>query len=408
MDSIQIKFKDTNGFIMKLLFCAIMWYKEVLQYRFFHFEYFFVLLGGMLTLFIAIDYSRYLSNNVTFRFPKPAVLMSLYVILTYLFGIVVSPVDFYHRKYGTIVIEFTLIMIFLCYFCITRKTYEFIIWNYIFIYIFMLAVFLIAPESVKLGGGLRYSFSKDLNPNSFAVGLSTGIWSILYMISRRKIKFILGISVCGTMLYAIFLSGSRKGFIGSILCISLWFLMYYIPLRGKNSRLSLFLKIVIVIFTIALMFFLLMPFFTTSSVGTRMKYIFSDESYLSRLDMYKYGFKLIKESPVFGYGFWGFANFYGLYSHSTVVEVLVSSGVPISILYFAAYIIIYKNLFIINKICKRNNLKDLIAARHFLIMFIMIFIYTVCVIHIYDLFTFINFGMIMTFNALENRKLKNL
>lgn len=395
---------DIYGFLIKVMICAIMWYKEVIQYKFYTGEYVFIILGVVLASLVVIDYSKNLKRHI-FRFPKALLYIISYIIFTFLFGTVTTPNAFYHNRYGIIMMGFALVMIFVYYYCITRRSYEFIIWNYLAIYIFMLIVFFAYPETVRSGGGIRYSFSKSLNPNSFAVGLSTGTWAILYFISQRKIKLLIGFPICGFMIYAIFLSGSRKGLIGTVLCIALWFVSYYIPLRGNNGILNVFIKIVVVITIIFAMILILLPYFSDSIISTRMQNIFKDDSYISRIQMYKYGIQLLKKSPLFGYGFWGFAIFYGVYSHSTIIECIVSSGIPISLIYFASYIEIFKNLFALDRLYKKKWNKNLIIIRHFLILFFMMVLYTVCVIHFYDLCYFINCGMITALYTLKKKKL---
>lgn len=402
-----VKITDIKGWIIKIIFCAILWYKEIVQYKYYSGGKIFFILGIMLSIMVFADYITTYKKEESIRIPKAAAYISLYVILTYFFGYVSSPLLYLHKNHGITIIEFCVIMLFVCYYGDTRKSVNFLVYNYVAIYSFMVISFLISPVPIKSGGGIRYSFSSSLNPNSFAVGLATGIWAILYLISQKKIKFIVGFPLCGIMMYAIFLSGSRKGFLGSLIVIILWFLLYYIPLSENKYSKSKFLKIFVTVASVFIMILILLPYFNNSSMTSRIQNIFLDDSYIARTNMYKMGIRYLKNSPLLGYGFWGFAYFYGVYSHSTIIEVLVSSGIPIAIIYFLSYFIIIYNLFSLNKNGKQMNKNDLIIIRQFIILFIMEVFYTVCIIHIYNLVSYVNFGMIIMSYTLCIKKKEN-
>ena len=405
--SVTLKIVDVKGFLMRFFFCAIVWYKDVIQQRYYYGGNVFLLLGFMLTCVIVMDYSLNATRLKAYRFPRAAVYIFVYIILTYFFGQVSSPLVYYHRNLGKTLVEFAFIMMFVCYYGTTRKTLDFLIWNYTAAYSFMLIVFLISPVPIESGGIIRYSFSEKLNPNSLAICFSTGIWSILYLVSKKKIKLIFGLPLCSAMLYGIFLSGSRKGFICAVICILLWFAFYYIPLSGSKYANSKFMKIFFSLIAIGLMLVILTPYFNGSMLFTRMQKIFLDDSYSSRVNMYEVGFKYIKQSPWLGYGFWGFAYFYGLYSHSTLIEVPVSSGVPIALIYFWSYVSITYNLRLANRQSKiHKNKYDIIVIRQYIILFAMQLFYTVCTIHIYDLSSYINFALIIMSYTLCEKDLK--
>ena len=119
---------DFYGVLMRVLLCSIVWYKEAIQNRYYRGSSVFLVLGALLTAVVFLDYFSkgkhgFLINGLAWRY-------LLYLGLTFVFGFVVAPNISNHISYGITVIEFSMIMAYICYYASTRGSVEFLVWNY--------------------------------------------------------------------------------------------------------------------------------------------------------------------------------------------------------------------------------------------------------------------------------------
>jgi len=393
----KLKITDTKGALMKSLLCIIVWYTDVIQMRYFEISNFLLFLGVLLAAILFLDYY---SNRSYWKKvePKWLLIMLGYILLTGLFGFFVSPRLSSHVSMTTTILEYYIIMFALCYYSITRENVDFFIWNYLIMYTFMTIVFIVSPQVSTQDLTFRYSFSATLNTNNFAIFLSVGIWSTLYMVSKRKIPKFMATGIVILMFYSILKTGSRKGFIVAAICIVAWYAMCYLPQKNNQNITMQIFKVLISIVVITFGYQIMSSIYQSSAVSTRMEFIFTDASSVERLNLYDLGWQYFKNSPVFGYGFGGFEILHGsTYSHSTLIEVSVSSGVFLSILYLGGYFNIWKNI----RYC-RNNAKMngdstlLLELNQALILFFMLLFNTIGISHIHYLGSFMCFGIIVS------------
>lgn len=385
--------QDLKGLLIKFLLCAILWYKDLIQV-YLPMGPMFLLLGVLLTVVVFMDNFSARGQHSLEKLPKASYLIFFYVILSFMFGLFVTPDLSSFLSNGFTVVEFMAIMMYVCYYARTRGSLDFLIWNYIVLYTVLCIIFMIAPVGVEEKGVIRYSISESVNPNSLSMDMAIGIWMTLLMVSRKKLHPTIGLPICAAMAYSCVMTASKKGFICLAIAIVLWTLFVFLPSDDpKNVRKKLF-RLLIVLAITAVAVRLLIPVLSKTAVFARFESMEDDMSTKLRRDMYAVGLEYLLSSPIFGYGFWGFLHFYGAYSHSTWVEVFVSSGIPLALLYFSSYLVILRGLiqrFLFNRKNRLNNT----SIKMYMILFVMEMFYTVCVIHIYNLTSFIMFGMLI-------------
>ncbi len=254
-------------------------------------------------------------------------------------------------------------------------------------------VFLISPVYY---GGQRYSISLTMNPNGLGMGLAAGIWSTLYHQQKKKVSLILSFLLIGLFVYCIFLTGSRKALIASAITIVLWVAFCFFPSLKEQEQHSAFISAVIIVILIVLAWRAFSVLYSGSMIADRMGKLLYETTEGNRSDMYRAGFNMLKSNPLFGLGFQGFKHEYGFYSHATLVEIPVSSGIIGSIIYFAVYFVSIRKTWRLYRLTK--GISEL-ASEHAKIRMIMVLwavmlFYTTCIIHQYQFDSFIIFGII--------------
>lgn len=394
-----IKIRDPRGILIKFLICVIIWYTEAIQTRFFVINNFLLLTAALLAVSVVWDVLQSGRKNFLNMIPKAGWLVIVYVLLTLVVGFIAAPVVSAHISRSIFVVEIMLIMVFVCYYCVSRETVDFLIKNYIFMSLFMCLLFVYEPQLYENSLD-RYSYSSTTNPNTFALILNTGMWAILYYVSRKKLNIAVGLGLCALYLYAIFLTGSRKGLISAAICLVCWFVLCYPLIPKGNIRKRLMYSVLVVILVCAGIA-ILKPLYAETSIAGRLKDLL-EEGDDSRNNLYRIGWELIRRSPWIGHGFWGFAYYHlDTYSHSTLIEIPVSSGIPLAMVYFYSYWDIFKNL------CKSKLASALhykVDMRQGLVMFAMLMFNVVCVIHIYTMTSLICFGIIMSLYTIWQKR----
>lgn len=396
--------QDLRGLLIKFLICAILWYKDLIQV-YLPMGPMFLLLGVLLTAVVLFDNYSAKGQHSLEKLPKASYLVFLYVLLSFMFGLIVTPNRSSFLSNGFTVVEFMVIMMYVCYYARTRGSLDFLLWNAIVLYFVICVFFLVAPVTVLEKGVKRYSISESVNPNSLSMNMAIGVWATLFMISSKKLHPALGLPICGAMAYACVMTASRKGFIGLAIAIVLWTLFVFLPSDDPKNVRKKVIRLLIVLAVVAVAIRLLLPVLEKTAVFTRFEGMGEDSSTRVRRNMYSVGLEYLKASPIFGYGFWGFQHFYGVYSHSTWVEVFVSSGIPLALLYFSSYLVILWGL-IHRYLFNRKNSMSNTSAKMYMILFTMEMFYTVCIIHIYNLTSFVLFGLLIM--AADRKQDRNL
>ena len=255
-------------------------------------------------------------------------------------------------------------------------------------------------------GGNRFSISKDVNPNGLGMAFATGIWAILFYQQKKKTPLIIVFSLIAAFAYCIIQTGSRKALIAACLTIVLWLVFcFFTGLKQKGIFYKIFAVIILAI-VIAVTVNEFISMYSGSVLATRMDSVLDEASEGKRSNLYQIGFEFFKTSPLFGLGFQGFKYYYGMYSHSTLVEIPVSGGIVGSVIYFGVYIIsIFKTIRLLNR-TKRNpqTVAEHTRIKMIFILWVAMLFYTTCIIHQYLIESYIIFGLIFGETAYIEKK----
>lgn len=189
------------------------------------------------------------------------------------------------------------------------------------------------------------------NPNSLAVVMFAGIFSLLIKYNGSLKSFFSIILLYIPFMYTIIQTGSKKGLLSGIILFILWL---HIIRKNDMAYMTKIKKIVInitmVFLTSASIFYILYYFVNTAS-WHRLELIFSSTSTLSRISYYDEALEFFLDSPIMGIGFAQFIlnSKLGRYSHSTYAEVVACTGIIGTIIYFYPIFMCGKNLWLKSK-----------------------------------------------------------
>jgi O-antigen ligase len=393
----SIRIEDARGRAIKAILCAIIWYTDMIQQRFLEINNMLLILGAALVAVVVFDMHKY--PGVLRRIPKAAWLMTAYVVITFFTGFFVTPNISTHITHGMTVLELTVVMLCICYYAVTRCSIMFLVKNYFLLYLVMAIIFLFSPQiALDKNDVVRYSFSAGTNPNAFSMMLTMGIWATLYLVSVKKIPLIAGFATVTVFLYANLLTGSRKGLIAAAMCLVMWIVFCFFPMGTRDYRRKFF-KLLGIVLLVGIVIYFILPYYLSSTTAARMNSFIASGSE-SRERLYREGLDFIRRYPWFGLGYFGYGYFVGTYSHATITEIPVTSGILIACLYFFSYISIIYHLIRCVVRDDRTSLYRSVANRMSFVLMVMMIFYMFMVIHIYQMPSFICFGIIMSSYAL--------
>ena len=183
------------------------------------------------------------------------------------------------------------------------------------------------------------------NPNALSMRLAFAAF-LIWLLPER---FNWPLRLFGIFLvaYGMYISGSRKGIVLAAALLILVFMNHIIKL--SKTKLILYATVIIVS---GIAFYGVITEFAVK-YGTNIVAIDrtfkalsgQDKSFKDRLSLIKVGFKLWRESPIFGHGFDQFAilSRFGGYAHNNYIELAVSGGLIALLLFYSLHIIILRN-----------------------------------------------------------------
>lgn len=235
-------------------------------------------------------------------------------------------------------------------------------------------------------GNNSLSLGEGNNVNYLGLFMVYGIFCLAYLYKPESLSMFDTMMVSTgiiTFLYVILKTASRKSMIAAIGFIVFWLITLVADyIKTKNYRklmlLFSFSVIVLILFSNRII-----DYYSSSYAWERMTYLFiaDSEANLIRFKMYSDGISMFLDSPLFGVGFdqYKFYSYYGLYSHSTYIEMLACCGLIGVILYFYPLIDIIKKLFL-------NYKKDFYHSSLMLLLISVQLFIGVGAILFYDLF----------------------
>lgn len=258
--------------------------------------------------------------------------------------------------------------------------------------------------------GGRLHLSTTSNPNGDALTLLAGVFCALYLFNSKKIsKFIMTFGLVGVYVYTIVMTGSRKTFLVVCLLIALWivfvFKKYWRVYSGEKKLISAILLLT----ATAILIVEFVPLILESTLFRRfIEKGFMISSDPTRSGMYREAYMMFTGNPLFGVGFnqYRLLSVYGTYSHSTYAEIISTTGIFGTVLYFTAYIVIIYNLLTLYKKEKGSDLS--IKAQQYLILMISMLVLGIGVIHFYSIRDYIMFALMISFYYNEKTKQKQL
>ncbi len=270
--------------------------------------------------------------------------------------------------------------------------------------VLLAAVFLWRPVYYA---GNRYSISLEVNPNGLGMGFATGIWAVLYRQQEKKLNLIFSGALIVLFGYCIIMTGSRKSLIAAGLTIILWMVFCFLPSLKERGVLQGIFAIIILVILVVVITQEFLKTYENSEIASRMDNLLNETTEGKRSTMYREGFEMLEKNPLFGFGFQGFAYVYGLYSHATLVEIPVSGGIVGTIIYFIPYFISIKKSILLFRKTKNNH--ELISChtrvKMILILWTVMMFYTTCIIHQYQIESFMLFGLIFGETAYIEHKI---
>lgn len=250
----------------------------------------------------------------------------------------------------------------------------------------------------------RISMSYETNPNTLGLIMVIGIFCVFYNMqtSRKVVTFFL-IFLLFAFSYVIILSGSRKAFLSAVIIIILWLILKLKTLL-VSRRENVIKGIVTLVLTFIIGIFLFNKFVVDTLLFERLANLF-DSGDNTRIEMYKESWLLFKDNPLLGVGMENFreVSSFNRYSHSTYAEMIASTGIIGVILYFFPYITMFSQIL---KLSRSREKKLKYQSNLILIMFGVILFLGIGVIHIYSIYTFYFFGIILSFIAVNNNNIK--
>jgi O-antigen ligase len=194
------------------------------------------------------------------------------------------------------------------------------------------------------------------NANALAYHALFVMIAVFYFWRKKGSLFLIPFQYAfiGTSILAVIYSASRKGIIGVLVFILLWFWFCHGKMLIKKPLITFLIFVVISISV----YFTAEYILSSTYLGRRFKVQEVERGSESRLQMYKDGMTMLKSSPIWGIGL----NNYKLlsmsrtYSHSDYVEVLANTGIVGFILYFSIYAILWRRLNHIQRMTTNEHL----------------------------------------------------
>lgn len=236
--------------------------------------------------------------------------------------------------------------------------------------------------------GLRTPITIFGNPNNLALYIIFGISISTSLVTLKKTKFgkLISVLVCLALIFDIYLTQSRSGFIGIFIFYSF---IYFMNFTWK--------KLIYVIFFLLVFIFSIIPFIISNFDFFRdsLEFDSSTGSDYIRINLIKNGLYFLYDSYFLGVGMGNiefYMSNYRIYDigdirnmHNWWMEILVSSGVVIFLFYTFIYLRLIKILISISKSTIKLNYFKSILSRNFsgfLISFIIVSVGASSVINI--------------------------
>jgi O-antigen ligase len=371
----------------------LSFYLSYVRYVFYSYDNMLIILGSGILMMLLF----YIFHVGGFRYNWSSVEVLLWIVFHFymlIVGVFFSKdFDYQHGLWVTIS-KYQVLFISVYLISIIKKNIDW--FSYIIVITNIFIVITLIYNPVEYRGLGRLTLSEALNPNNLGMWLSFAIWSVLFLIGRNKIKGLYGGIIISLFTYGIFFTGSRKSLLAAVLMIVLWIVLCHFYDPRRRNIMSRYIYPIIIGYVALLV---LSPYYYNSALSDRMQNLGNEiVSGGGRWALYKYGFEYFLESPIFGVGYGGYRVLFGrFYSHSTIVEIIVSGGLIGAIIYFSIYVILLIKLLKLSFYSHYKKINKYIIIDHravFILLLTMLF-YSTVIIHPYDLNSMAVLGLIM-------------
>ena len=388
--------------LSKFTYILLLFYIGWFQNLFFQVPRMSLILGfGMIILLMLYKMST--TENATFVLTKPIFIwlfFSYYALLSGLFvaldkGLLIDSLSTY--------IQILLIVFYIVNISVIEKDNKFFIKAYFIYSVIYMCTMLFWGVAVKGG---RLALSENSNPNNDGLTLFYGVFCFLMLLDTKKInRLLLSLGLIGLFSYTIILTGSRKSFMALVILLFLWFFLVF---RRYWKLYSLPQKIILLLVAVIISSIAMSQFISILLDSTLFKRLieggYSISSDKTRSGMYQEAIKFFIDNPLCGIGFnhYRLLSRYQTYSHSTYAEIISTTGIIGTLIYFLPYIIIIYNLFLLY-IRKKGTMTSLKSLQYLILMATMLAL-GIGVIHFYNITDNIMFALMISFYQVEKNK----
>jgi len=186
---------------------------------------------GLLIIFIVLVVSLFF--NKTIKIYSYHLLLLSWLILEML-SVIWTESFLYKSEYIVGYSNMVLVFLIITFFSYDKKQISYFL-NMILSGTTLVSVYMILNPAIYRGVGFRYTielFGRQLDPNNLSAFLIYGIWVSIYKLGDTKKHRILNLLVLFINLSAVFLTGSRGGFVTIIAVVVVYFT--YILKNAKN------------------------------------------------------------------------------------------------------------------------------------------------------------------------------
>lgn len=389
--------------LSKFFYILFIFYVGIFQTVFFQIPHMPLILGlSMIILLIA--HMGLTQKKISFVITTPVSIWLVFACYAFLSGLFIAN-DKVHLMDSLFTYVQTLAMvIYIINVAKIDKNNNFFIKSYLLFSIVYMIIMLFYGYHDTSG---RIFLSPTSNPNGDGITLLFGIFCLLILFDKNKLwKLIRTLVLLGLFLYTIILTGSRKSFIVAVLLVVLWFIIVFRDYWKIYSTRKKIISILILLVGVFIVVRVINPIFKESTLFwklTEKGYLISSDE--TRSGMYREAFMFFKSSPFFGIGFKQYErlSIYHTYSHSTYAEIISTTGIIGTIIYFSAYAVVIYNLFWLYR-KRKGLLTSIIALQYLILMFAMLALGT-GVILFYGITYHIMFALMVSFYYNERMKL---
>lgn len=354
-----------------------------------------IVVPGMITSLSVLIILTLLTDFIITRFkdfkilPTECKLMIFYMLIMLPVGLIGSPLRAEHFNRWIECLTYTAIMVAIILASVKKSNVSGFFWLIYIDAIILCVAFL--REPVLLASN-RYSIALDVNPNGLGLAMMIGIWAVIHLTRNKKINPIIMVVSIIAFTYVILQTGSRKGFISLLILLVPYYFLCYLPsVERFRRRINTIAMIFLIAICIMVFSDILLPLFENTTLVGRVS-----DTTQARFEYYEIAYDMFKQSPLFGYGFSGFEYYVGTYSHSTIMEVLVSGGIVGFTFYFGVYVyMLYKYM---HGACLFKHFpmsQKIFSNREALSAFFMMLFLTLVIVHPYELSSYLTFALII-------------